>query len=249
MRKRIRKKVLGEIYSGGNDRTNTDFFHIYSEKALFDFDTVRKMNLYVNSKKLNKMFFFDGNYDLKKNNFLTGDINLDDLTKPGSTSDRRKSLERKIKRGPPSLKSDAFGIGTAIEEGPRALKKAGQLGVRGASKVLGYGAIPLELYFMNEARKQGKSTAEILAMPLLMEGRVGELQDMMKLTPVERVSSRVGYMGAGFLMAGQWTVEPILFMIGFCCVLFQVTVRRQWNLVVLQLNGLVAWTIHFFNNL
>ena len=70
-----------------------------------------------------------------------------------------------------------------------------------------------------------------------------------KLTPVERVSSRVGYMGAGFLMAGHWTVEPILFMIGFCCVLFQVTVRRQWNLVILQVNGLIAWTIHFFNNL
>jgi hypothetical protein len=70
-----------------------------------------------------------------------------------------------------------------------------------------------------------------------------------KLTPMERMSSRVGYMGAGFLMAGQWTVEPVLFMIGFCCVLFQVTVRKQWNLVVLQLNGLTAWTIHFFNNL
>ena len=70
-----------------------------------------------------------------------------------------------------------------------------------------------------------------------------------KLTPIERMSSRVGYMGAGFLMAGQWTVNPILFMIGFCCVLFQVTVRKQWNLVVLQLNGLVAWTIHFINSL
>ena len=70
-----------------------------------------------------------------------------------------------------------------------------------------------------------------------------------KLTPVERMSRRVGYMGAGFLMAGQWTVEPILFMIGFCCVLFQVTVRKQWNLVVLQLNGLTAWTIHFFSSL
>ena len=69
-----------------------------------------------------------------------------------------------------------------------------------------------------------------------------------KLTPVERLSSRVGYMGAGFLMAGQWTGEPTLFIIGFCCVLFQVTVRRQWNLVVLQLNGLIAWTIHFFNS-
>tara|TARA_R100001015_G_C4627494_1_gene187061 strand:- start:1655 stop:1930 length:276 start_codon:yes stop_codon:yes gene_type:complete len=70
-----------------------------------------------------------------------------------------------------------------------------------------------------------------------------------KLSPIERISSRVGYMGAGFIMAGHWTVEPILFIIGFCCVLFQVTVRRQWNLVVLQINGLIAWAIHFFNTL
>ena len=70
-----------------------------------------------------------------------------------------------------------------------------------------------------------------------------------KLTPIERMSSRVGYMGTGFLIAGQWTVEPILFMVGFSCVIFQVTVRKQWNLVVLQLNGLIAWSIHFFSNL
>ena len=70
-----------------------------------------------------------------------------------------------------------------------------------------------------------------------------------RLTPIERMASRIGYMGAGFLMAGQWTVEPVLFIIGFCCVLFQVTVRKQWNLVVLQLNGLTAWTMHFFSNL
>ena len=70
-----------------------------------------------------------------------------------------------------------------------------------------------------------------------------------RLTPLERMSSRVGYMGVAFLISGQWTVEPILFMIGFCCVLFQVTVRKQWNLVLLQLNGLVAWTMHFINSL
>jgi hypothetical protein len=56
-------------------------------------------------------------------------------------------------------------------------------------------------------------------------------------------------MGAGFLMAGQWTVEPILFIIGFICVLIQVTTRRQWNLVALQLNGLIAWTLHFIKTL
>jgi hypothetical protein len=65
-----------------------------------------------------------------------------------------------------------------------------------------------------------------------------------KLTPLERLSSRIGYMGAGFLVAGQWTLNPYLFIIGFLCVMIQTTVRRQWNLVILQLNGLVAWIIH-----
>lgn len=69
-----------------------------------------------------------------------------------------------------------------------------------------------------------------------------------RLTPIERLATRFGYMGVGFLIAGQWTVEPVLFIIGFCCVLVQVITRRQWNLVALQLNGLIAWTIHFINS-
>jgi hypothetical protein len=70
-----------------------------------------------------------------------------------------------------------------------------------------------------------------------------------KLKPVERMSSRVGYMGTGLLIAGQWTLEPLLFIMGFICVIIQVSVRQQWNLVALQLNGLIAWTIHFINQL
>jgi uncharacterized membrane protein YjjP (DUF1212 family) len=70
-----------------------------------------------------------------------------------------------------------------------------------------------------------------------------------RLTPIERLGSRIGYMGVGFLIGGQWTVNPILFIMGFICVLIQVTIRRQWNLVALQLNGLIAWTIHFINSL
>ena len=42
-----------------------------------------------------------------------------------------------------------------------------------------------------------------------------------KLSPIERLSSRVGYMGAGFLMAGQWTIEPILFIMGFAVFFFK----------------------------
>ena len=70
-----------------------------------------------------------------------------------------------------------------------------------------------------------------------------------RLTPTERLGSRIGYMGVGFLIAGQWTVHPIFFITGFICVLIQVSIRKQWNLVALQLNGLVAWTIHFINSL
>ena len=65
-----------------------------------------------------------------------------------------------------------------------------------------------------------------------------------KLTPSERLASRIGYMGAGFLVAAQWTVEPVLYIVGFCCVLVQVAARKQWNLVALNIKGLAAWIKH-----
>jgi len=70
-----------------------------------------------------------------------------------------------------------------------------------------------------------------------------------RLSPMERLGSRIGYMGTGFLIAGQWTLNPTLYILGFGCVLIQVAIRRQWNLVILQLNGLTAWTIHFINSI
>ena len=70
-----------------------------------------------------------------------------------------------------------------------------------------------------------------------------------RLSPLERLATRLGYMGTGLLIAGQWTLEPVLFIVGFICVIIQVAVRRQWNLVILQLNGLIAWSMHFINQL
>jgi hypothetical protein len=32
-------------------------------------------------------------------------------------------------------------------------------------------------------------------------------------------------------------------------VLIQVATRKQWNLVALNINGLIAWTKHLINNL
>jgi len=65
-----------------------------------------------------------------------------------------------------------------------------------------------------------------------------------RLTPLEKMSTRIGYMGAGFLVAAQWTIEPMLYIAGFACVMVQTAARKQWNLVALNINGLVAWINH-----
>ena len=65
-----------------------------------------------------------------------------------------------------------------------------------------------------------------------------------KLTSYQKFASRIGYFGAAFLIAGQWTLDPKLFIIGFICVMIQTSSRKQWNLVALNINGLVAWIIH-----
>ena len=70
-----------------------------------------------------------------------------------------------------------------------------------------------------------------------------------KLTSYQKFASRVGYMGAGFVIAGQWTIEPKLFIIGFICIIIQTSSRKQWNLVALNVNGLIAWTSHLIKNL
>ena len=65
-----------------------------------------------------------------------------------------------------------------------------------------------------------------------------------KLTKYQKFASRVGYMGAGFLIAAQWTIEPVLYIMGFICVMVQTASRKQWNLVALNFNGLIAWITH-----
>ena len=68
-----------------------------------------------------------------------------------------------------------------------------------------------------------------------------------KLSPGERMATRVGYMGAGFLIAAQWTIEPKLYIAGFICIIIQTSSRKQWNLVALNINGLIAWMRHLIS--
>ena len=65
-----------------------------------------------------------------------------------------------------------------------------------------------------------------------------------RLTPWKRLATRAGYMGSGFLIAAQWTIEPKFYIIGFILVVIQTSSRKQWNLVALNINGLIASIIH-----
>ena len=65
-----------------------------------------------------------------------------------------------------------------------------------------------------------------------------------KLTAYQKVASRIGYAGAAFLVAAQWTIDPKLYIVGFICVMIQTASRKQWNLVALNINGLTAWIMH-----
>ena len=65
-----------------------------------------------------------------------------------------------------------------------------------------------------------------------------------KLTAYQKVASRIGYAGAAFLVAAQWTIDPKLYIVGFICVMIQTASRKQWNLVALNVNGLTAWIMH-----
>ena len=69
-----------------------------------------------------------------------------------------------------------------------------------------------------------------------------------RLTPLEKMSTRIGYMGAGFLVAAQWTIEPMLYIAGFICVMVQTAARKPWNFIALKLTCLIAWISQLINS-
>mgnify|MGYP006969375645 CR=1 FL=1 len=73
---------------------------------------------------------------------------------------------------------------------------------------------------------------------------IKELVGDKKLSPSQRIARRLGYMGTGFLIAGQWTLHPPMFVIGFVLVITQVAARKQWKLVLPSFDALAAWVLH-----
>lgn len=73
-----------------------------------------------------------------------------------------------------------------------------------------------------------------------------------KLTPAERLSNRLGYMGAAFIMISPYllpygSIGGITYVIGGCLAIPQVWMAKQWNLVIVNVNVAIGYIIYLMN--
>ena len=71
-----------------------------------------------------------------------------------------------------------------------------------------------------------------------------------KLRPAERIANRLGYMGTGFFITAPHMLPEmpgliIYFMAGLFS-LPQVFVAKQWNLVMVNINVMIAYALLIF---
>lgn len=75
-----------------------------------------------------------------------------------------------------------------------------------------------------------------------------------RLTPVERLANRSGYMGSAFLMISPYLlpydgVGAYTYLVGAVLSMPQVWVAKQWNIVALNFNLLVGYGIYIYTML
>ena len=74
-----------------------------------------------------------------------------------------------------------------------------------------------------------------------------------QLSPIERLSQRLGYMGTAFIimspyMLAQSNVGAYTYIIGGVISIPQVFLAKQWNLVLINLNVIVGYGIFILTN-
>ena len=70
-----------------------------------------------------------------------------------------------------------------------------------------------------------------------------------KLTPLERISNRLGYMGTAFIMISPYLLKydnigAVTYIIGGIISVPQVFVAKQWNLVAVNLNVTIGYFLY-----
>jgi len=73
-----------------------------------------------------------------------------------------------------------------------------------------------------------------------------------KLTPLERLGNRLGYMGTAFIMISPYLlvygIGAYTYIIGALLSIPQVWIAKQWNLVTVNVNLLLGYGLYIFNN-
>ena len=72
-----------------------------------------------------------------------------------------------------------------------------------------------------------------------------------RLSAAERIAGRLGYMGTAFMMTSPHllpeTIGVVTYIIAGVISIPQVFVAKQWNLVAVNLNVAIAYTILYFS--
>ena len=73
-----------------------------------------------------------------------------------------------------------------------------------------------------------------------------------KLTPVERLGNRLGYMGTAFIMMSPYLLKydnigAYTYLAGAILSIPQVWLAKQWNLVVVNCNLLIGYGLYIIN--
>ena len=70
-----------------------------------------------------------------------------------------------------------------------------------------------------------------------------------RLTPAERLSSRLGYMGSAFIMLSPYilnygSIGTVTYILVGLLLTPQVWIAKQWNLVIININLVIGYTIY-----
>jgi len=74
-----------------------------------------------------------------------------------------------------------------------------------------------------------------------------------RLTPMERLGNRLGYMGSSFIMTSPYllpydNIGAYTYLVGAILSTPQVWLAKQWNLVIINANLLVGYGLYIFNS-
>ncbi len=75
-----------------------------------------------------------------------------------------------------------------------------------------------------------------------------------RLSAKERLASRLGYMGTAFIMLAPYilnsggNIGPIIYIIGGFICIPQVFIAKQWNLVAVNINVMIGYSLYLINS-